>query len=82
MTGSSYDDLTDVLYLGFGETHEPVAYLETDSGDLLRVERGSGRILGCTIIAFKWRLGRCGKVEVPELASVLPDGLTPYLSRI
>jgi hypothetical protein len=66
----SYDKLADVLYVTF-ETLPPEAYiyLENDGGDILRLDRESRRVVGCTIPAFSQRAAR-GPIVIPEVGPV------------
>ena len=48
----SYDRQTDVLYLRLDDVAGDCDYIEPTAGAVLRVERKTGRIVGCTIVAF------------------------------
>ena len=66
----SYDKNADVLYITF-EALPPNAYIfiENEAGDVLKVDRMSRRVVGCTIPFFAARSKR-GKIEVPEIGAV------------
>jgi hypothetical protein len=66
----SYDKSADVLYVTF-EALPPEAYVfvENESGDVLKVDRVSRHVVGCTIPFFLARAKR-GKVDVPEIGAV------------
>jgi hypothetical protein len=66
----SYDKLADVLYVTF-EALPPEAYLyvENANGDILRLDRHSRRVVGCTIPAFAERAAK-GRVTIPEIGPV------------
>ena len=75
----SYDKLADVLYVTF-ETlpSDAYIYVENEAGDVLRLDRISKRVVGCTILAFAERAAQ-GKVMIPEIGPVpfneLAEGL-------
>jgi uncharacterized protein YuzE len=66
----SYDKNADVLYVTF-EALPPGAYgfIENEFGDILKVDRVSRRVVGCTIPFFAARAKR-GKIEIPEIGAV------------
>jgi uncharacterized protein YuzE len=67
----SYDKLADVLYVMF-EPAPPDSYLfvENAEGDVLKVDRVSKRVVGCTILSFAARTRRGSTLVVPEVGSV------------
>jgi uncharacterized protein YuzE len=77
----SYDEQADVLYLRFEDVDAVCDYIEPTPGAVLRVNPATGRIVGCTIIAFQERLQKSGKIVVPEIASQpLPPQLRPLVA--
>ncbi len=63
----SYDKRADVLYVTFEvATPESYAYVENESGIVLKVDRSSKRIVGCTIPFFASRAAS-GKIVIPEI---------------
>jgi uncharacterized protein YuzE len=66
----SYDKAADVLYVTF-EALPPTAYLvvENQSGDVLKIDRKTHRVVGCTIPFFAKRARR-GKIIIPEIGAV------------
>jgi uncharacterized protein YuzE len=66
----SYDGKADVLYISF-EALPPhtYAYVENESGDILKIDRVSRRVIGCTIPFFKERSKR-GRIVIPEIGAV------------
>ena len=69
----SYDDDADVLYVTFGDTAKgKIVYIENASGDILRMNEGTGEIVGCTIPFFLKR-AQMGPIIVPEVG-VVPFG--------
>jgi hypothetical protein len=66
----SYDRNSDVLYVTF-EVLPPraYAYVENESGDILKIDRTSRRVVGCTIPFFQERAKR-GKIVIPEIGAV------------
>jgi hypothetical protein len=66
----SYDKDADVLYVTFEQlpAHK-VLYIENENGDILRLDRESKRVVGCTIPAFSIRCSK-GRVVVPEVGPV------------
>ena len=66
----SYDKEADVLYVTFESLPaRDVLYVENESGDVLRLDKTSKRVVGCTILAFSRRAAK-GKVIVPEVGPV------------
>ena len=64
----SYDHDADVLYVTFGESPKAV-YIEKEEGDIIILDKESGRILGCTVMFFRARLKR-GPIIIPEVGIV------------
>jgi hypothetical protein len=66
----SYHKEADVLYVTF-ETLPPDAYVfvENESGDVLKIDKKTRRVVGCTIPFFA-RRAKLGKVVVPEIGAV------------
>jgi uncharacterized protein YuzE len=65
----SYDKDADVLYITF----EPLAkerciYVENERGDILRLNKETKRVVGCTIMAFSRRASET--LIIPEIGSV------------
>lgn len=66
----SYDRDADVLYITFERlSNRSCVYVENDSGDILRLDKRDGQIVGCTIPFFLKRAAK-GKFEIPEISSV------------
>ena len=66
----SYDKSADVLYVTF----EPAPlgsyiYFENENGDVLRLDRNTKQVVGCTILAFAARCAK-GRVTIPEIGPV------------
>lgn len=75
----SYDKEADVLYVTFERLPDQnVVYVENENGDVLRLDKVSKRVVGCTIPAFSIRAAR-GKVIVPEVGPVPFNELAEYL---
>jgi uncharacterized protein YuzE len=66
----SYDKAADVLYITF-EPAQPGSYIyvENDDGDVLRMDRNTKQVVGCTIMAFAARCAR-GRLVIPEVGPV------------
>lgn len=66
----SYDGKSDVLYVTF-EALPPraYAYVENENGDVLKIDRVSRRVVGCTIPFFQER-AKSGSVVIPEIGAV------------
>ncbi len=47
-----YDDETDVLHIAFEENAGSCVFVETASGAILRIERGTGTLIGATLLYF------------------------------
>jgi uncharacterized protein YuzE len=66
----SYDKEADVLYISF----RPIVphsyfYAESMHGDVLRLDRITKEIVGCTILGFSQRSSQ-GKIDIPEIGPV------------
>jgi len=66
----SYDKNADVMYVTF-EALPPNAYLfvENGAGDILKIDRKTHRVVGCTIPFFMKR-AKLGKLIIPEIGAV------------
>ena len=66
----SYDKKADVLYVMF-EALPPDAYLfvENEAGDILKIDRKTHRVIGCTIPFFAGR-AKQGRIVIPEIGAV------------
>ncbi len=66
----SHDMSADVLYITF-EALPPddYIYVENESGDVLRLDRLSHRIVGCTLPFFSKRASD-GKINVAEIGGI------------
>jgi len=78
----SYDRDADVLYVMF-ETLPPDAYLfvENESGDVLKIDKNTRRVVGCTIPFFAKRAKR-GKIIIPEVGAVPFNDLADELLSV
>lgn len=65
----SYDSDADTLYVTFESASTPVTYLENGNGDVITIERESGKIVGCTILFFMRRAEK-GAISIPEIGVV------------
>jgi uncharacterized protein YuzE len=72
-----YDKRADVLYISLGPPREAYC-VEPEEGILLRVEPGSGQLVGLTILHFKRRFGSMKQRELEAVRIPLaPEGLLP-----
>lgn len=77
----SYDKAADVLYVTFDTVPaRSYVYIENATGDILRLDKNSGRVIGVTIPAFAERCAR-GRVVIPEVGSVPFNELAAELLR-
>lgn len=67
----SYDKQHDVLYVAFEETDATCDYLETDAGDVLRIDPKTSAVVGCTIMDFNKRV-RSG-LSIPAIGELHID---------
>jgi uncharacterized protein YuzE len=66
----SYDKPADVMYVTFERLpDQSYVYVENESGDILRLDRTTRRVVGVTIPYFSERL-KGNKLEVPEIGAV------------
>ena len=65
----SYDAKADVLYVTFEKIQRPALYIENETGDILRIDEQSGKIVGCTVLFFLHR-AKDGPISVPEVGVV------------
>lgn len=70
-----YDQSADVLYISFVDTTRPVTSVETEKGDLLRVDKEDGTIVGLTVLFFEERTAS-GGIDFPQLGALVPEGLS------
>jgi hypothetical protein len=75
----SYDKHGDVLYISF-ETLPPDAYIvvENELGDILKLDKRTKRVIGCTIPSLKRRFAQ-GKIQIPEIGSVSLNAIVESL---
>ena len=66
-----YDQPADVLYITFATRETEARYLETARGQILRLNKRSGKVLSCTIPMFSLRVSS-GGLLIPEVGVVLP----------
>jgi len=66
----SYDMPADVMYVTFERLpNQAYIYVENESGDILRLDRTTQRVVGITIPYFLERL-KNNKLEIPEIGTV------------
>ncbi len=66
----SYDKGADVLYVTFERLpNQSYVYVENQNGDVLRLDKRSKRVVGCTIQFFSKRAMK-KKLNVPEVGCV------------
>jgi uncharacterized protein YuzE len=63
----TYSRDADVLYVSFSPPKGSVASVENSNGDILRIDKSSGEIIGVTIQLFMYRICKGEKIEVPEV---------------
>lgn len=66
-----YDEPADVLYITFATRESEARYLETARGQILRLNKRSGKVLSCTIPMFSVRASS-GELLIPEVGVALP----------
>jgi uncharacterized protein YuzE len=65
----SYDKDADVLYVTFERLpNEHCIYVENENGDVLRLNKETRKVVGCTIMAFSRRASP--RLNVPEIGAV------------
>jgi len=62
----NYDHIADVLYVTFEQSTTGVSYIENREGDILRIDKKSGKIVGVTVVFFL-RRAKLGPITVPEV---------------
>ena len=76
-----YDDLTDVMHISLAEKAGPCMHVESPSGSILIVERGTNRLVGMTILYFMAKLND-GSLHLPEVATAaLPSDFLDKIRR-
>jgi uncharacterized protein YuzE len=66
----SYDKDADVLYVTFERPPESsYVYVENECGDVLRLDKTTKKVIGCTIPYFSLRT-KDNKIEIPEVGSI------------
>ncbi len=67
---ASYDKDADVLYITFEQLPaKQYIYVENENGDILRLNKKSKRVVGCTIPFFSKRATQ-KKLSIPEIGHV------------
>ncbi len=67
----SYDKIADVLYVAFDKTSpDQYVFVENNEGDILKVDKHTGRVVGCTIPSFAARTKRGKAIVMPEIGAV------------
>jgi len=67
---ASYDKDADVLYITFARLPaKDYVYVENESGDILKLNKKSGHVVGCTIPFFSKRAAQ-NKLNIPEIGPV------------
>ncbi len=67
---ASYDKDADVLYITFERLPaKDYVYVENESGDILRLNKRGGRVVGCTIPFFCKRAAQ-NNLTVPEIGPI------------
>lgn len=61
-----YDKPADVLYITFAISKISARYVETERGQILRVNPRTGKVLSCAIPMFSRRISE-GEVAIPEV---------------
>jgi uncharacterized protein YuzE len=78
----SYDRAADVLYVTFEKSASgSYIYVENENGDVLRMDRDTKRVVGCTIPCFL-RRASISKVTVPEVGDVPFNALAEELLTV
>jgi uncharacterized protein YuzE len=63
----TYSEDADILFLSFSAPAGKIVSVENENGDILRVDRSSGKIVGVSIQLFMQRIKSGEKIEVPEI---------------
>jgi hypothetical protein len=63
-----YDSGADVLYITLLDGKRSCRYVENGSGVILRVDRVTSELVGCTIPMFSRRAAE-GELDVPEIGN-------------
>jgi len=66
-----YDNSADVLYLTLEDRPpEQCRFVENKHGDVLRIDKNTGEIIGVTIISFLLRIKKGLEISVPEIGPI------------
>ena len=77
----NYDEEADVLYISFGPPRKGIG-IEISEGDVVRIDPFTDKVVGMTIIDFKYKYwGRPGNSLREKATAVLPDILKGFEER-
>jgi uncharacterized protein YuzE len=66
----SYNPDSDVLYVTFGRRPpKGSVFIENRNGDIIRLDKKTRKVIGCTIPFFSRRAGKDG-IPIPEIGDV------------
>jgi uncharacterized protein YuzE len=66
-----YDKSADVLYVTLRKQDpKQCRFVENENGDVLKIDRLTGHVVGVTIIAFLLRINRGLEVNIPEIRAI------------
>jgi uncharacterized protein YuzE len=77
----SYDDDADVLYIKFADAPGRVTYIENENGDILRLNKATGEIVGVTIQLFMRRIKGGEAINIPEVGIIPFNSIVDSLLR-
>lgn len=62
----TYSKDADILHISFTPPTGKVASVENENGDILRIDKETGKIIGVAVQLFMYRIGNGEKIEIPE----------------
>jgi uncharacterized protein YuzE len=72
----TYDEISDVLYISFGQPRPGIAK-EIADGDFVRIDPYNDQIVGITIMDFKERYMKSSATNIEDAAQeIIPELLT------
>jgi uncharacterized protein YuzE len=69
----SYDQESDILYVVFEQVKDDCDYVENQPGIVLRGDAKTQKVVGCTVLNFRARVRKSGRVEVEGLRGLELD---------
>jgi uncharacterized protein YuzE len=77
----SYDKHADVMYVWFASTPPPYTNIENKNGDVVRISKTDGKVVGLIILFAMQRLKSGRPLDIPEVGGVPLNDAVLSLTR-